>query len=438
MVRPVAAAAVLVLVILDYSHWPFRTTTLAVSPFYEQLARDPGDFAVAPFPADSGASKRHMYYQTIHGKRIVAGHVSREPADAARFLREHDLLRALLPRDPDLSEVADLSKDFGLMADLGIRYVVLQKDLMSAAAVERVKAFLSLRPAYEDEFVVVYRTDLVMGRDYSFDVSFTPTLGLVRGDVSLADNVQQGAFLGLDLLWGTTGEPGGEVALLVELVNEAGDVAQAKRMSIDRQLPTTEWPAGALRIGRYRMRVNARVPPGEYAVRLSVVDALSGERVGEAAQVAYREVEGAARSYENPAPQYRAGGCFGELLCVLGHDEHRQGGQLVLVLYWQAADLMEQDYVVSMRLVDPASGERVWQRDAPPGGWEYPTTWWDTGEVVSDTAECDVDGLSAGRYRLEVVIYEPRSGQALEVSVRSGSAGEGAGHPLALGEVDVP
>jgi hypothetical protein len=95
---------------------------------------------------------------------------------------------------------------------------------------------------------------------------------------------------------------------------------------------------------------------------------------------------------------------------------------------------MEQDYVMSTRLVELSSGVVVWANDAAARDWSYPTTWWDVGEVVSDTIVCDLDGISAGRYGLAVVVYDPRSGDVLNAS----GTGQSVGQVLRLGEVDVP
>jgi hypothetical protein len=228
------------------------------------------------------------------------------------------------------------------------------------------------------------------------------------------------------------------VLLQVELVDGEGKVAQADRLPIDTDLPITQWPAGALMVERYGLRVDAHLPPGEYAVRLGVVDPGSAKQVGGAIQLASQlAVEALARSYGLPSPQFQATGCFGEELCVLGFDVHRRGDGLDFVLYWQGVRPMEQSYVISTRLVDPSSGVRVWQRDAAPRNWAYPTTWWDAGEVVSDTMTCDLNKVSAGRYQLQVAVYEPTSGQVLSVSGAPDQVLHG-GQVLRLGEVDVP
>jgi hypothetical protein len=425
---------VLSLLVLDYSHWPFPTITPVVSPFYEQLAMEPGDFAIAPLPSGRQSAKYHMYYQTIHGKQIVGGHVSRTPRDANRFAEEHALIRLLRRAKPVDSEITDISRQFHGLAEVGIRYLVLHKDQLPRDLVEQWKAFLTLQPAYEDEHLIAYRTDLRLGRDYSFAYALTPALGLLQVGASPRDEVLQGTFVGLEIYWGAAEPPGRDLATQIEFVDEAGDVAQVERVALYPDWPSARWPLDTIAVDRYRVRIDAGLPAGKYDVRVGAVDRLTGEPIGEPVTVATQKVKPVTRTYEPPAPQFQVEGCFGDRLCVLGYDVGHRDDRLVLVFYWQAAHLMEQDYVMSTRLVELPSGVVVWANDAAARDWSYPTTWWDVGEVVSDTVVCGPDGVSAGRYGLAVVVYDPRSGDVLNAS----GSGQSVGQVLRLGEVDVP
>jgi len=424
----------LVLLVLDYSHWPFPMVTPAVSPFYEQLALEAGDFAIAPLPSTRQTAKYYMYYQTIHGKKTVGGCVSRTPQEATRFMEEHELIWSLCTTGAVNSEITDISRQFDRLAEVDIRYLVLHKDQVDPGLVEQWREALPLTPAYEDEYLIAYHTDLELGRDYSFAYALTPALGMLQVRVSPADEVLQGTFVGLEIYWGAAEPPERDLAVQVEFVDQAGNVAQVKRIPLYPDWPSSRWPSDTIVIGRYRLRVDAHLPPGAYGVRLGAVDLLTGEPIGDPVAVAMLEVDPVARTYELPTPEFRAEGCFGDCLCVLGYDVGRRDDHLDLVFYWQAARLMEQDYVMSTRLVDSPGGGVVWQNDAAPRDWSYPTTWWDAGEVISDTVTCDLSGMPAGRYQLAVAVYEPRSGETLTAS----KSGQPAGQILPLGEVDVP
>ncbi len=430
------AFGTLLLLVLDYSHWPFPYVEPVVSPFYERLAREPGDFAIAPLPSTRQTSKYYMYYQTLHGKKTVGGHVSRTSREATAFMEGHDLIWSVCTSGSIDSGITDISRQFDRLSEVGIRYVVFHKDRVSDGTAEQWRTYLPLTPAYEDEYLAAYYTDLQLGRDYSFAYELAPTLGILRTQVTPKD-VFQGTFLGLEIVWGTAEPPGRDLSARIEFVDQAGDMDQVETLALYPTWPSAEWPADTIVIGRYRIRVDAHLPADEYIVRVSLVDALSGELVGGHAALGTLTVQPVTRVYEAPIPDIGVHGCFGDRVCLLGYDVDFRDGELDVALYWQATRLMEQDYVISTRLLDPGSGTRVWQRDAAPRDWRYPTTWWDIGEVVSDTLTCDLSSVSAGQYQLEVVVYEPESGAVLAPS-NVGSFTESGGGGLLLGKIDVP
>jgi hypothetical protein len=429
------AAIALGLLIADYSHWPFPHVDPVVSPFYLQLAREPGDFAIAPIPSTRQTAKYYMYYQTLHGKKIVGGHVSRTPPEALAFMQGHDLIWSVCTLGSIDSEITDISRQFDQLAEVDIRYLVLHKDRVSPNLAEQWRDFLPLIPAYEDEFLLAYRTDLELGRDYAFVHELTPTLGIVR---AYADaEVHQGTFFGLEIVWGAAEPPGRDLQVQVEFVDQTGGVGQIETMSLYPGWSSSQWVSDTVLIGRYRMRADPDLSPGEYTVQVRVVDELTGEPFGAPAEVTTLTVQPVTRTYELPTPDVRVDGCFGGRLCLLGYDVKRQGDSLEMVFHWQATRLMERDYVISTRLLDTSGESRVCQMDAAPRDWSYPTTWWDVGEVVSDTRICDLSDVTVGQYRLEVVVYEPHSGDVLSPS-GTGPIAQSVGGGLLLGEIDVP
>ena len=61
-------------------------------------------------------------------------------------------------------------------------------------------------------------------------------------------------------------------------------------------------------------------------------------------------------------------------------------------------------------MIDTATGELVAQTDSAPQNWGYPTSWWEAGEYVSDTAILPLDGLPQGEYEVRVGLYDEETG----------------------------
>jgi len=112
----------------------------------------------------------------------------------------------------------------------------------------------------------------------------------------------------------------------------------------------------------------------------------------------------------------------------------KPGDTLHLVLYWQARAKMDRDYTVFVHLEDQA--QRIWgQKDGEPQGGNYPTSLWDTGEVVRDERELTVAAdAPPGAYELTVGLYLVDSGERLPVTTAEGRL---LGNHLVLGQVQV-
>jgi hypothetical protein len=147
------------ILLVEYLVFPFPVTLPSHSPFLYHLAQEEGDFAVADFPMRRQAAKYYMFSQTIHGHKIVDGHVSRTPDDAYAFVDADPLLgplRANIALDPDL----DIEGRFAVLAAQGIRYIIVHKHLLTTGEMiywrEQLTDFPA--PVYEDELLIVYDT----------------------------------------------------------------------------------------------------------------------------------------------------------------------------------------------------------------------------------------------------------------------------------------
>ena len=142
-----------------------------------------------------------------------------------------------------------------------------------------------------------------------------------------------------------------------------------------------------------------------------------------------------------PPPQVAAGFRFGAALALEGYGlaprEPVAGERLRVDLHWRALSRPDGDFAVSVQVLDGA-GRLVAQHDGPPAGGDYPTGYWEEGEVVLDSHEVELPrGISPGAYSLVVVVYDaatherlpvakanelPRSDSACLGSLRVGSA----------------
>lgn len=155
----IAMALAAGLLLFEYLVFPFPYMRPSYSPFLHQLAGEEGDFAVVDVPMGRRPAKQYMFYQTIHGHRIVGGCVSRTPDDAYAFVDANPLL-GLLGAGAVPDPTVDVGEQLAALAAAGIRYVIVHKDVPTTDAEapvwEAPRGFLS--PVYEDDWLIVYRT----------------------------------------------------------------------------------------------------------------------------------------------------------------------------------------------------------------------------------------------------------------------------------------
>ncbi len=94
----------------------------------------------------------------------------------------------------------------------------------------------------------------------------------------------------------------------------------------------------------------------------------------------------------------------------------KTGESTTVALDWRAERAPDTDYTVFVHLLD-ASGRLVAQADAPPQAGRYPTSFWETGEVIADSHALSVpNGVSPGEYTVSIGLYRLATGQRVPVA----------------------
>jgi hypothetical protein len=403
------------LVLFEYLPWPYPTVRLSVPPFYEQLAQEPGDFAILDLPmGDRTASKPYMYYATVHQKPLVGGHVSRLPASAYDFIDSIPLLYGLHQSNEMDPALGDISRQLSALADANIRYLILHTKMAPPEQSARWREWLAIEPMVEDEEIVVYRTQPQYGQDYEFAGELGDGIGVIKATLS-ATTLAQDGWLEAELVWGTQSTPGGDWLARLALVSPSGSEAQWVDFAPCTGWPTSEWGQDGVARGYGVLRVDPFIAGGVYTVTVGLLDPVTGARVGRSLSVGQVEVQAVERVFERPEVGVPVEALFGDTLRLLGYDLQRAGEALELTLHWQAVRRMEVSYKFFVHLLDAETGELAAQVDVMPRNWGYPTRWWGQGEFVSDEIRLSVSDVAHGTYRLAIGVYDPETGARLPV-----------------------
>jgi hypothetical protein len=422
--------AVSLLILAEYWMEPYPTIAVDMVPaWYQQLAHEPGDFAIVGMPISSRwADKYYMYYQVEHGKPMVGGHISRPPVESIAYMVKSPFLYDMLyMRDMDPA-VVDVTHQLRYLAQAGVRYLILHKNFVSAELINAWKDWLTFDPVYEDDITVVYRTAPKAGSDFAIQQKMTPALGAVNAAFEPAE-LQPGDPLTVDVRWGTDAAVTEDYEYCVDLVPASGAPAEQECMPISPDWPTSRWQANEVARSTHTFRVDPFLPPGEYRVRVMLRDGGSGAAAGEQLDLGSLDVDPLPRVFALPTPEVAVGAHFGADIQLYGYDLAVEDSGVKLVLYWSADRRLDRSYKVFVHAVDRDTGEILAQYDAAPRNWAYPTTWWEAGEVVSDPIDLPLADAGHAQAQLLVGLYDEMTGERLPLV---GGTPERAGDALTI------
>lgn len=153
------------LIVFEFLSTPFPTVPPGWNvPIYRQIASEPGDFALLELPIRPFGD--YMAYQTIHGKPIVGGYLSRQPPypTLSQTPALHYLEDTVSADDPVAAQVSQ-GRGVAALKELGIRYVIIRWWAFTPeqrAAMEQKLATLLDRPpdySYPADMVDVWRLE---------------------------------------------------------------------------------------------------------------------------------------------------------------------------------------------------------------------------------------------------------------------------------------
>jgi hypothetical protein len=192
------------------------------------------------------------------------------------------------------------------------------------------------------------------------------------------------------LPWYTRQTPAYRLALGVLTGNDAWDVAARLRPDV---APETPWAV--------------RLPADGTLIELAEIRQVGGMPAGGPQ----------ARRFEAPSPSQTTAANFAGQVELAGYDAPTiaPDGTVSVTLYWRAVALPER-LTRFVQLVGP-DGQVYGQQDAAPDNGQYPTSGWQSGEVVSETVTfAAVPERPAGEYRLHVGLYRPDTGERLPLT----------------------
>lgn len=242
--------------------------------------------------------------------------------------------------------------------------------------------------------------------------------------VSMRDSpVPAGDVVQLSLHW-LAGNPGDtRYKVFLQLLDaDSQIVAQRDAEPVGESRPTNTWQPGETIVDRHGLLVPPGTPPGTYRLITGLYDRANGRRVstseGDAIELGTVQV---VRPITLPSRDaftilFDRRETFGPV-DLLGFSRYPRGyghapetalhpGDLLHIdLFWQSQTPAQTDLWALVSLGD-LPGNRVIEARRPLGGRGYPTSQWETGEIVRDQLDLPLPpDLPRGEYPLHLAVY---------------------------------
>ncbi len=239
------------------------------------------------------------------------------------------------------------------------------------------------------------------------------------------DVITQGDDLTLSAEWNAIDIPNADITVRWGLSARDGtDVAEVESPLAPGSEPST-WPRHTWVQRAVKLPLPPQIKPGDY--ELHIMMAAGSEVLATCTLPQRLTVTERPRVFSVPNLPSRQDAQFGNEIQLLGYElpstrgQERKDRKLLLTLWWRALTAPGKDYKRFVHLYDPQAETIAAQDDAMPQAWTYPTSWWASGEVVSETVTLDVNDVSPGMYRVAVGWYDPETIDRLPALDASGT-----------------
>jgi len=419
-VRAYATVLVFVLVALEFGRVPHPTLPVDTVPsWYVEISHDEEDYALAYIPFVRQWDETHMLQQLVHGKGLAHAHISRTPESAFGFLKSIPLLAYLHAAEPGVATAPpdkdwDIGLSLDLMAEAGIRYIVMDRQFVTDARIAAWEGWFALPPIHRDQDVVVFATEwrqqaaeiqapvLSHGErvlNYGLEPRSTVPAGWVEAHVS----------------WTTPGDAPHVLCLEVvspdqRIVSETCDL-QVRDAETQQHGSSSLLRAGSL------VQIPADADTGTFRLCLRAPtqeDGSGGASGGRRSRPVCRPVR-VVREYSAPSVEMAVGEDLGQSITLFGFDVLEvTADALALRMIWFARNDPGRSYKMFLHVTAPSTGELAAQADYIPRTWTYPTDIWLGGEYIDDEVSIDISSLEPGVYDVFAGIYDPESGARLK------------------------
>jgi hypothetical protein len=175
--RRVIALLLVGLLLFEHLSVPLPLSDMEVPKIYQTIADErPGDYTLLDLPVAWRNGFRvtgtqhpiimfEQYYQTVHGKRILAGNTSRNPPLKFQYFTEAPVINSLIALETGYEVDAAISENDRRLAALVLRFfsievIVVHPEFTGPGMIPYLETTFPVRRLYADETLTAYEVEL--------------------------------------------------------------------------------------------------------------------------------------------------------------------------------------------------------------------------------------------------------------------------------------
>ena len=165
--KDVLSIFISLLILFEFLSIPYPMSITNVPLFYEQISKDGENYSILELPANIVLQTPNevMYYQTIHGKKLVNGDLPRIPDDKVKFFESISPINKLVHLQSNKSNQTPEKINFASLSsyNINLRYIILHKKFFSTVdqfnyVNNSLKVSLGESPiVYKNDSLIVYK-----------------------------------------------------------------------------------------------------------------------------------------------------------------------------------------------------------------------------------------------------------------------------------------
>jgi hypothetical protein len=290
----------------------------------------------------------------------------------------------------------------------------------------------------------------IKGGEVQVEANFAGQVKLLGYNLG-ANRAEPGDGVSLTLYWQGLDWMGNDYTIFTKLVAADQTVHGGRDRLPQEGYRTIYWAPGEIVTDPFGVPVDLDAPPGVYYLNIGLYQQVNRQAVSlplvqdgqpiDASSVGIGPIKiggpppGLTQSTAKPQTEVNQPFGEGPNLILLGYDldestwssclqsainppEELPACQLSITVYWRSEAPLPLDYTTFVHVLN-AAGETVAQKDQPPLNDAYPTSLWDSGEIIADTIDVQLPvDLPAGEYSLVIGMYDFNTGARLAIPDR--------------------